>query len=133
MTEPTSTAVSAVAVATGAVTVAGTLAGIPADALIASVVGAALAMSQASRLEISSKAIRQAVFVFGLSLAGGVFLGPLTAIALGGLFTKLTGIELPETLLRAAWSFLIALGAQQFLPAIIARATGEIHKRGGDQ
>lgn len=133
MADPTTGAVSAVAVATGAVTVAGSLFGVPADAIIASVIGAALAMSQASKLELSAPAIKRALFVFALSLAAGIFLGPLSAHAAGAVFLKLMGIDLPPGLMRPAWSFLIALGAQHLLPALLARAAGEINTRGGPQ
>lgn len=127
MADPASTTLAAAtAITTGTLTLAGSFYGIPADSMLAATLGAGIAMSSAPRIGCSRVTISAAVGVFVTSLVLAVFLGPLLGIVADGAIEKLTGIALPDGPVRAAAALLVGLGAQRWLPAILARMTGVI-------
>ena len=121
MTEPTSTALAAAAITTGTLTLAGNFYGIPADAMLGSILGAGIAMSGAERMETTAASILHSMGVFGTSLVLAVFLGPLAGTAADQVLNKLAGIDLPDGPTRAAASLLVAIGLQRRLPALLDR------------
>jgi hypothetical protein len=127
MTEPTSAALAAAtAITTGTLTLAGSFYGIPADSMLAATLGAGIAMASAPRVGAGRAAIFSAMGVFVTSLSAAVFLGPLVGIVADGMLGKLTEIDLPDGPVRAAAALLVGMGAQRWLPAVLARMTGVI-------
>ena len=125
MAEPT-TILAATVLATGTLTVAGSLFGIPADAILASVCGAAIAMSSARRAEATIEQARVWLGAFATSMAAAIFLGPLAGAGVEAALTRLAGLTLPSDPVRAATCFMIALGAQRWLPAVLDRINSSI-------
>ena len=125
MAEPT-TVLAAAVLATGTLTVAGSLFGIPADSILASVAGSAIAMSSARRAEASLEQARVWFGAFATSMAAAIFLGPLVGAGLEAALTRLAGFTLPSDPVRAATCFMIAMGAQRWLPAVLDRINSSI-------
>ena len=122
MTEPTSAALAAAAViTTGTLTLAGNVYGIPADAMLGSILGAGIAMSGAERLDSTFSSVMNAMGAFATSLVLAVFLGPLVGSATDQLLNKLAGVDLPDGPIRAAAALLVAIGLQRRLPALLDR------------
>ena len=127
MAEPSSAALAAAtALTTGTLTLAGSVCGIPADSMLAAVLGAAIAMSTARRYCFTRASLAGALGVFISALVMAVFLGPLFGILADGVINKLIGVDLPDAPMRAAGSLLTGLGAQRWLPAILVRVTQAI-------
>lgn len=133
MAEPATTAAVGLAVATVAVGTVGSIFGVPADAIILSVIGAALAMSQGPKLELSAESFKKSVYVFVLSLTCGIVFGQLAALGLAAVIEKQFTITLPAGLMRMAWCFICALGAQQIFAAILSRGVKTIDPPRNDQ
>lgn len=131
MADPTTTAGTAALLATGLVTVTGTALGIPADAIGASVIGAALALGVADRVRITLMSSVRVLKAFFLSLACGIFLGPPVALWLDYAFQRLTGLDLPDAMVRAAACLLVALGAQRLLPLVFDLLARVLSARAG--
>jgi hypothetical protein len=122
MAEPTSaTLAAATAITTGTLTLAGSIYGIPADAMLAAVVGAGIAMANEPRQETTRASMTHGIVVFSSSLALAIFIGPLAGIAANQSLHKLFGIDLPDGPLRAATSLLVAIGLQRRLPKLLDR------------
>ncbi|CAB4194505.1 hypothetical protein UFOVP1254_93 [uncultured Caudovirales phage] len=128
MLEPTTAtgAAAASAIATGTLTIAGSLFGIPAEAIISSVVGAGIAMGRASKAGTGIGRVRASLMVFVTGMGGAIFLGPLVAFGLNSAVSKLFSINLPDAPLRVGVCFLVAMGAQKWLPALMERVSTEI-------
>lgn len=127
MSEPASTTLAATtAVTTGAFTLAGSMYGVPADAMLAAVLGAAMAMSSSTKIAPTARSLLSACGVFCSALIVAVFFGPLVGLIADALTYKLIGVDLPDAPVRAAASLLVALGSQLWLPALLARVTTQI-------
>jgi hypothetical protein len=126
MAEPST--ITATAIATGAVTIAGTAFGIPMDALVASTIGAALSVSRADKLELSRASIIAAGIAFALSLSTAIFLGPLLSSLAHAWLTKFSP-SVTEPPVRVAVCFVLAYAAHQVWPAITDRIKSEITNR----
>lgn len=134
MAEPSTTTGTAALLATGLVTITGSVFGIPADAIGASVIGAALALGVADRISVTLVSSLRVLQAFFLSLACGVFLGPLVALGLEHAVRSFAGLDLPDALVRPAACLLVALGAQRLMPALfdaLARVAGAWRGNGG--
>lgn len=127
MTEPATAA--ALVVQTGTVVIAGAILGIPADALLAGVWGAAISLTSAQWQGPTFKVLAGLAATFGMSLGLAVFVGPSLAHLLATMLDKWVGIDLPIIPARMGVCFLLALGAQRIAPAIIDRVVGEVKNR----
>jgi type IV secretory pathway TrbD component len=135
MAEPTTvtTAVAAAAITTGTLTVAGSLFGIPADAILASVMGAGLAMGRSRKVDPTGQSLAAAIGVFVTSLFAAVVLGPAIGFVANMASVKFLSFDVPAAVLRPVLCFVVALGSQQWLPALLGRVTTEIGRVAPDK
>lgn len=129
MAEPLNTAITTAAVTTGGVALVGTFMGVPIEAITASLVGAALALNASAKLEFSIEALRNALGIFVLSLACGIYLGGIAAQGIDAMALKWLGVDFPDDALRTSVSFLASLGAQRLAPEGLERLAGLLRGR----
>jgi hypothetical protein len=67
--------------------------------------------------------------VFVTGMAGSLFLGPLVAFGLHETVGKLLSTDLPDAPLRVGVCFLVAMGAQSWLPKLLERVSTEIARK----
>lgn len=118
MAEPASTTVS-VGVATGALTIAGTVAGIPGLVLLAALFGSALAVAPREKPTFTASAAISAATAFAVSLGCGIFVGYGLGLFVHLLSVRYLGVDITPPVMCSAWSFVVAFGAQKLLPAAI--------------
>lgn len=128
MADPASTGAT-IALAAGTVVVAGQIAGIPSDALLAGVWGAAISLSYGQRVGSSLQIIGALAATFGISLGLAAFVGPSVAHLFVVLMQKWFSIDVPLVPARMGTCFILALGSQRIAPAIIDRVVGEVKNR----
>lgn len=120
MPEPTSQAVSGIAIAAGAITITGGIFGLQYDALLAGLFGGLLALMH---LEPMTRA-RMASLLAGAAVAGA-FLAPVAAVAAVNYLPYLKAVGTDA--LRLALAFVTGIVAQVAVPAAlrIIRRKGE--------
>lgn len=136
MPEPTTTTAAVVATAsvTGAtLTGVGLAAGVPLPVIICAVLGATIAVSRGSRVELTPAGLWSALLTFALSLAMGVVAGPLFGAAIERAAEKFVGLSIAGLGANALCALLLALlGQSVILPAVSKRLGVEIETRGGN-
>jgi hypothetical protein len=128
--EPTtSSGIAFASVATGTLTMAGSLFGIPAEAVLSSVVGAGIAMGRAPKAKTSVLQMKASLVVFFTGISTAIFLGPFISIAIDAFVNKFFSIDLPDAPMRVGVCFLVSMGAQRWLPLILERISSDIARK----